>query len=43
VTETEGVRWRVYAGPVVSHDAADRLRTSIADSLHIGGLLVVRP
>jgi general secretion pathway protein D len=38
----EGVRWRVYAGPVVSHDAADRLRASIADSLHIGGLLIVR-
>jgi len=43
VTTAEGVRWRVYAGPVVSHDAADRLRASIADSLHIGGLLVVRP
>jgi general secretion pathway protein D len=43
VTTAEGMRWRVYAGPVVNRDAADRLRASIADSLHIGGLLIVRP
>jgi general secretion pathway protein D len=43
VTTSDGVRWRVYAGPVVNHDAADRLRASIADSLHIEGLLIVRP
>jgi general secretion pathway protein D len=43
VTTADGVRWRVCAGPVVSRDAADRLRVSIADTLHIEGLLVVRP
>jgi general secretion pathway protein D len=43
VATAEGMRWRVYAGPVVNRDAADRLRASIADSLHIGGLLIVRP
>jgi len=43
VTTAEGMHWRVYAGPVVNRDAADRLRASIADSLHIGGLLIVRP
>ena len=43
VATAEGVRWRVYAGPVVDRDAADRLRSAIAGSLHIEGLLIVRP
>ncbi|HEX5953227.1 MAG TPA: type II secretion system secretin GspD [Rhodanobacteraceae bacterium] len=42
VATADGVRWRVYAGPVVNRDAADRLRASIADTLHIAGLLIVR-
>ncbi|HEY8229268.1 MAG TPA: type II secretion system secretin GspD [Rhodanobacteraceae bacterium] len=37
-----GTAWRVRAGPVVSRDAAERLRSAIADSLHIGAMLVVR-
>jgi len=36
-----GTAWRVRAGPVVSRDAAERLRSAIADSLHIGGMFVV--
>lgn len=37
-----GTVWRVRAGPVVSHDAAERLRTVIADSLHISGMQVIK-
>ena len=37
-----GTAWRVRAGPVVSRDAAERLRTAIADGLHIGGMQVVQ-
>ncbi len=37
-----GAPWRVYAGPVVSRAAAERLRDSIADSLHIGSMLITR-
>ncbi|MGH8155845.1 MAG: SPOR domain-containing protein, partial [Rhodanobacteraceae bacterium] len=33
-------RWRVLAGPVVNRAAAERLRASITDSLHIAGMLV---
>lgn len=36
-----GATWRVCAGPVVNRDAAERLRTVIADSLHLGGMTVV--
>ena len=35
-------RWRVYAGPVVDRDDAKRLRGAIADTLHIGGMLIAR-
>ncbi|HWG67723.1 MAG TPA: type II secretion system secretin GspD [Rhodanobacteraceae bacterium] len=42
VATASGTNRRVCAGPVVSHDAAERLRAAIADSLHIGGMLVVR-
>jgi general secretion pathway protein D len=42
VSTAAGDRWRVYAGPVVDRDAAERLRKSIADSLHIGGMLIAR-
>ena len=35
-------RWRVFAGPVVNRPAAERLRDSIAGSLHIGSMLVIR-
>ncbi|HJP99880.1 MAG TPA: type II secretion system secretin GspD [Rhodanobacteraceae bacterium] len=38
----EGARWRVFAGPVVNRDAAERLRASIAGTLHIGSMLVTR-
>ncbi|MGH8184852.1 MAG: type II secretion system secretin GspD [Rhodanobacteraceae bacterium] len=37
-----GTTWRVRAGPVVSRDAAERLRTVIADSLHLNGMQLVR-
>ncbi len=37
-----GVRWRVYAGPVVNRDAAERLRAGIAESLHISGMMIVQ-
>ncbi|HVU82359.1 MAG TPA: SPOR domain-containing protein, partial [Rhodanobacteraceae bacterium] len=37
-----GTTWRVRAGPVVSRDAAERLRAVIADSLHLSGLTVVQ-
>jgi general secretion pathway protein D len=37
-----GTSWRVRAGPVVNRDAAERLRTAIVDSLHIGGMQVVQ-
>ncbi|HET7557083.1 MAG TPA: type II secretion system secretin GspD, partial [Rhodanobacteraceae bacterium] len=37
-----GTAWRVRAGPVVSRDAAERLRAVIADSLHLGGMSIVR-
>jgi general secretion pathway protein D len=36
-----GIVWRLRAGPVVSRDAAERLRAVIADSLHLGGMTVV--
>ncbi|WIG54506.1 MAG: General secretion pathway protein D [Rhodanobacteraceae bacterium] len=36
-----GTVWRVRAGPVVSRDAAERLRAVIADSLHLGGMTIV--
>jgi len=42
VATANGTNRRVCAGPVVSRDAAERLRAAIADSLHIGGMLVVR-
>ena len=37
-----GPRWRVFAGPVVNRTAAERLRDSIAGSLHIGSMLVIQ-
>jgi general secretion pathway protein D len=37
-----GARWRVFAGPVVNREAAERLRGAIADHLHIGGMLIAR-
>ena len=42
VATANGTNRRVCAGPVVSRDAAERLRAAISDSLHIGGMLVVR-
>jgi len=42
VSTTNGTRWRVYAGPVVDREAAERLRSAIAGSLHIGGMLIAR-
>jgi general secretion pathway protein D len=37
----DGTHWRVFAGPVVNREAAERLRNAIADSLHISGMQVV--
>jgi general secretion pathway protein D len=37
-----GMRWRVFAGPVVNRTAAERLRDSIAGTLHIGSMLVIQ-
>lgn len=37
-----GTTWRVRAGPVVSRDAAERLRAVIADSLHLSGMTIVQ-
>ncbi len=37
-----GTEWRVRAGPVVSRSAAEQLRGSIADSLHISGMQVTQ-
>ena len=37
-----GTTWRVRAGPVVSRDAAERLRAVIADGLHISGMQVLK-
>ena len=37
-----GTRWRVFAGPVVNRTAAERLRESIAGTLHIGSMLVIQ-
>ena len=37
-----GTHWRVFAGPVVNREAAERLRNAIAGSLHIGGMLITR-
>ena len=42
VSTAAGDRWRVYSGPVVDRKAAERLRHSIADNLHIGGMLIAR-
>ncbi|MGH8190405.1 MAG: secretin N-terminal domain-containing protein [Rhodanobacteraceae bacterium] len=39
----EGGRWLVFAGPVISREAAERLRTVIAEALHIGGMRITPP
>ncbi|TAN04464.1 MAG: type II secretion system protein GspD [Rhodanobacteraceae bacterium] len=39
-TASDGVHWRVFAGPVVNREAAERLRSAIAGSLHISGMLI---
>ncbi|MGH8183494.1 MAG: SPOR domain-containing protein, partial [Rhodanobacteraceae bacterium] len=41
-TATDGMHWRVFAGPVVNREAAERLRSAIAGSLHISGMLITR-
>lgn len=38
----QGERWHVFAGPVVSRDAAEQLRTALADRLHIKDMRVAR-
>jgi general secretion pathway protein D len=42
VDTAAGARWRVFAGPVVDRDAAERLRSAIADTLHIEDMLIAR-
>jgi len=42
VSTDVGDRWRVYAGPVVDRVAAERLRSAIADTLHIEGMLIAQ-
>ncbi|MBS0383472.1 MAG: type II secretion system secretin GspD [Proteobacteria bacterium] len=42
VTVGGNTRWRVYGGPVVNREAAERLRGAIAETLHIGGMLIAR-
>jgi general secretion pathway protein D len=42
VSTPDGQRWRVFAGPVASKDAAEQLRDHLAEALHIKDMIVER-
>jgi DedD protein len=42
VSTSDGQRWRVFAGPVASKDAAEQLRDHLAEALHIKDMIVER-